>query len=177
MLFQKIKIVFHRVTNIVKKGENVVYQHFLLFRYTSQNRWALGHVRLYFVTLSKELQILCIAFKLSFHIYFKVVVCIFHLEEQKICNVKTMYAKNAMLNPFPNKPWFSHVCWKSLLKTLWEKKKLLVTSNFFFSQCFLPILRTFCNFHQTYNCCLQTLSIWKSLEFNVWERVKPNTER
>ena len=31
--------------------------------------------------------------------------------------------------PFPNKPWFLRVCSKSLLKTLWEKDKLLVTSN------------------------------------------------
>ena len=37
------------------------------------------------------------------------------------------------INPFPNKPWFLRVCGRSLLKTLWEKKKLLVTSNFFFS--------------------------------------------
>ena len=42
-----------------------------------------------------------------------------------------MFAK--FFNPFPNKPWFLRVCCKSLLKTLWEKKKLLVTSNFFFS--------------------------------------------
>ena len=37
------------------------------------------------------------------------------------------------LNPFPNKSWFLLVCCTSLLKTLWEKKKLLVTSNFFSS--------------------------------------------
>ena len=37
------------------------------------------------------------------------------------------------LNPFPNKPWFLPVCRTSLLKTLWEKEKLLVTSNFSFS--------------------------------------------
>ena len=37
------------------------------------------------------------------------------------------------VNPFPNKPWFSRVCSASLLKTLWEKDKLLVTSNFSFS--------------------------------------------
>ena len=36
-------------------------------------------------------------------------------------------------NPLPNKPWFLRVCSTSLLKTLLEKKKLLVTSNFFFS--------------------------------------------
>ena len=36
-------------------------------------------------------------------------------------------------NPFPNKPWFLRVCSTSLLKTLWEKEKLLATSNFSFS--------------------------------------------
>ena len=36
--------------------------------------------------------------------------------------------------PFPNKPWFLRVCSTSLfIKTLWEKEKLLVTSNFSFS--------------------------------------------
>ena len=38
-----------------------------------------------------------------------------------------------LVNPFPNKPWFLRVCSISLLKTLWEKEKLLVTSNFSFS--------------------------------------------
>ena len=36
-------------------------------------------------------------------------------------------------NPFRNKPWFLHVCSRSLLKTQWEKEKLLVMSNFSFS--------------------------------------------
>ena len=34
------------------------------------------------------------------------------------------------INPFPNKPLFLCVCSTSLLKTLWEKEKLLITSNF-----------------------------------------------
>ena len=34
---------------------------------------------------------------------------------------------------FPDKPLFLNVCSSSLFKTLWEKKKLLVTSNFSFS--------------------------------------------
>ena len=38
-----------------------------------------------------------------------------------------------LLPLFPNKPWFLHVCSTSLLKTLWEKEKLLVTSNFPFT--------------------------------------------
>ena len=40
-----------------------------------------------------------------------------------------------------------------------------------FPQCFLPVWRTFCHFHQIWNCCLQTLSVWKSLKLVVWERV------
>ena len=36
-------------------------------------------------------------------------------------------------NPFPNKPWVLRVCSLSLLKTLSEKEKLLVTCNFSFS--------------------------------------------
>ena len=31
-----------------------------------------------------------------------------------------------LINPFPKKSWFLHVCSTSLLKTLWEKEKLLV---------------------------------------------------
>ena len=38
-----------------------------------------------------------------------------------------------VFNPFPNKPWFLHICSTSLLKTMWEKEKLLITSNFSFS--------------------------------------------
>ena len=37
-------------------------------------------------------------------------------------------------NPFPNKPWLSHVCNTSLLKTWWEKEKLFIMSNFSFSK-------------------------------------------
>ena len=77
----------------------------------------------------------------------------------------------APFNPFPNKPWFLRVCSTRLLKTLWEKEKLLVRRNFSFSQCFLPVWRNFCHFHPIQNCRLQTLSVWKSLKFVVWERV------
>ena len=78
----------------------------------------------------------------------------------------------ATINPFPNKPWFLRVCRIGFLKTLQEKEKLLVMRNFSFSQCFLPLSKTFCHFHQNSNCRLQTLSVWKSLKFVVWERVK-----
>ena len=49
------------------------------------------------------------------------------------------------INPFPKKPWFSRVCSTSLLKTVWKKEKLLVTSPFSTSfsthlENFLPFL-------------------------------------
>ena len=48
--------------------------------------------------------------------------------------------KEFCVNPFPNKPWFSRVCCTSLLKTLSEKVKLLVTSNFsFLHNVFYPV--------------------------------------
>ena len=37
-----------------------------------------------------------------------------------------------LLNPSPNKPSFLRLCRTCVLKTLWEKGKLLVTSNFSF---------------------------------------------
>ena len=58
-----------------------------------------------------------------------------------------------------------------LQKTHREKEKLLMTSNFSFSQCFLPIWRTIYHFQQIWNRLLQTLSVWNSLQFVTWERV------
>ena len=89
---------------------------------------------------------------------------LFQVHNQKNDRVHSM-------NPFPSKPLFLSVYSRNLLKTIWEKEKLLVMSNFSFSQCFLPIWRTFHHFRQTQNCRLQNLSVWKSLKFVVWERV------
>ena len=70
-------------------------------------------------------------------------------------------------------PLVLRVCNTSLLKTLWEKKEIARNEQFLlFPQCFLPVLRTFSHFNETWNCHLQTLSVWKSLKFVVWERVK-----
>ena len=41
-----------------------------------------------------------------------------------------------LFNAFPNKTWFLRVCRISLLKTLWEKEKLLVTNDFSFPTVF-----------------------------------------
>ena len=49
---------------------------------------------------------------------------------------------------FPNKPWFLHVCSTSLLKTLWDREKLLIPGNFSFSlfPTMFTVLENFCNF-------------------------------
>ena len=52
-----------------------------------------------------------------------------HLQKQKLY----IYGVDKDLAAFPNKPWFLHVYSTSLLKSLWGKEKLLVTSNFSFS--------------------------------------------
>ena len=50
----------------------------------------------------------------------------FTLDESKICCFERV-------NPFPHNDTFRRPWETSLLKTLWEKEKLLVTSNFSFS--------------------------------------------
>ena len=90
-----------------------------------------------------------------------------------IISSQMKYYRWQPFNPFPNKLWFLHVCSTSLLKIPWEKEKLLITSNFSFSpRFFYPFWRTVCHFNQIKNFRLQTLSVWKSLQFVVWERVK-----
>ena len=77
-------------------------------------------------------------------------------------------------NPFPNKPCFLRVCSTSLLKTPWKKEKLLVTSNFSFSQSvFLPIVELSAIFINFRIVVCKLFQLWKSLKFVVWERVNP----
>ena len=144
--------------------------------------------------------------------------------KEKCCLSELSYFSKCF-NPFPNKPWLLLVYCTSLLKTLWEKEKLLVMSNFPFAhnvfhlfgklsaifikfkivvcqrfesgqalvftcllykpfentvgkgeitrneqfllcpQCFPPVWKTFCHFHQIKNCRLPTLWIWTSPNF------------
>ena len=67
---------------------------------------------------------------------------------------------DTLVNPFPNKPWFLCVCSTSLLKTLSEKEKLLVTSNFSFSHRFFYLfgeLSAICIKFETVVCKLLQL--------------------
>ena len=64
------------------------------------------------------------------------------------------------------------VCSTSLLKTLWEKKELLVTSNFYFSHSvFYPFRELSTIFIKFRIVVCRLLQFGKSLKFVVWERV------
>ena len=64
----------------------------------------------------------------------KIILTVHHFfPSHKAENIFLVYSHCIILNPFLNKPWFLHVCSTCLLKTLWEKEKLLVTSDFSFS--------------------------------------------
>ena len=53
---------------------------------------------------------------------------------------------HTLIIPFQNKPWFLHFCRTSLLKTLLEKEKLLVMSNFSFPTVFFTSMESFLPF-------------------------------
>ena len=77
------------------------------------------------------------------------------------------------VNPFTNKPWFLRVCSTGLLKTPWDKEKLLVTSNFSISHSVFYLFGELSAiFFKFKNCCLESPSFLKSLKFVVWEWVK-----
>ena len=76
-----------------------------------------------------------------------------------------------VFNPYRNKPLYLRVCSIKLLKTLGGgggggEGKLLVTSAFY------AFGRTLCRVNLIRNCSPQTLSVWKSPKFVVWEKVK-----
>ena len=75
-------------------------------------------------------------------------------------------------HPFP-KQSLVFICmqWKSFENTV-KKGEIARNEQFLlFPQCFLPVSRTFCHFHWIWNCRLQSLSVWKSEKFVIWERV------
>ena len=70
-------------------------------------------------------------------------------------------------------PGFLHVCNTNLSKTPWEKKKLLLTSNFSFSQCVLYSFGEHSAIFIKFKIAICKLSVLKkSLKFVVRERVK-----
>ena len=78
-----------------------------------------------------------------------------------------------VLNLLPNKLLFLCVCSTSLLKTLWEKEKLVVTSNFSFSHsAFYPFGQLSSIFIKLKIAIWKLYWVWESVKFVVWGRVK-----
>ena len=76
------------------------------------------------------------------------------------------------LTLYQTRPCFYMSAVQVFLKTL-GKIEIAHTEKFLlFPECFLPIWETFCHFHQIQICSLQTLSVWKTLKFVVWDRIK-----
>ena len=84
---------------------------------------------------------------------------------------------NYHFNPFPNKPWFLPVCSTSLLKTLWEKEKLLVTSNFSFTHSvFYPFRELSAIFIDFEIVVCKLFQFERHIKFVVCERVNIRTD-
>ena len=64
-------------------------------------------------------------------------------------------------NPFPNKPWFLRVCSSSLLKTLRENEKLLVTIS--------PFPTVFSTLLQNFQPSTSKLRLSSANSFNLEE--------
>ena len=94
------------------------------------------------------------------------------IKKQSHRYIPTAFADiNLDLKPLPKQALaFTRLKYKPL-KPLWEREKLLKMSKFLLSPSVLPFWRFFCLYHQIQKCHLQTLCVWKSLKFVVWERV------
>ena len=72
---------------------------------------------------------------------------------------------------------FTSLLYKSFENTVGKGEIAHNEQFLLFPECFLPIWKTLCHFHQNRNGGLQTLSVWKSLKFAVGERVYPFTNK
>ena len=64
-------------------------------------------------------------------------------------------------------------CGKQAFENTMGKGEIARNEQFLlFPQCFHPIWISLCHFRQIWNCRLQTLSVWKSVKFLVWKKVK-----
>ena len=87
----------------------------------------------------------------------------------------TMFSKGfffKVVNPSLNKPWFSRVCSKSLLKTQWEKGEIAHNEQFLLFPVFSTLLENFLTFSSKLKMSSAKLFELESLKFVIWKRVK-----
>ena len=92
-------------------------------------------------------------------------------ENQGLCGKGLTQFQHFDGEPLSDKSVFT--CLQSFENTVGGKREIACNEQFLFvPQCFLSFWRSFHHFHQIWSCHLQTLSVWKSLIFVMWERVR-----
>ena len=87
--------------------------------------------------------------------------------------LKTRSTGSRYFNPVPKQALVFTCLHNNSFENTVGKEEIARNEQFLlFPQCFLLVCRTFCHLHQVQNCRLQILSVWKSLEFVVWKKVK-----
>ena len=137
-----MKLVFDRVVNIVGKGENACL-------------CVISSLSLVVVEnfLSAIFRIRCIWEKYSLLLQRKNVSVLVWERHTDVSRIATIWS--LLLTVSQTSPGF----YVSAVQVFWKhcNKQFLL-----FPQCFLLVLRTFCHFHQIWNCCVQTLSLGES---------------
>ena len=85
-----------------------------------------------------------------------------------LCEICGLY----LFNPFPNKPWFLHICSTSLLEAMWEKEKLPVMGDSSFSERFYTCFEKISAVSFGLRLSSAASFCLEDLGFVVWEEVK-----
>ena len=130
-----VKFAIEKVESIVEEEKNADVQHFLLFQRCLEKTLSQGPENLGYMFQFPHLPPEVFSQRVQAVLRQVLTQRIMHqsdLQRRQVIIEFLLLLPN-FFNPFPNKPWFLCVCNASLLKTLREKEKLLVTSNFSFS--------------------------------------------
>ena len=177
---KEVEILFEQVENIVRKEENADHYHYLLFplcfEMPSFSRCSKGsHIK---VDCMQYDHICNLVIKLPLHNTLR--ACSFTREpftmKYNLRLVKFKYSCKQQINPFPNNDTFGCVWERSLLKTLWEKEKLLVQAISPLPTMFSPLSTTeitiFVTFNPFPNDKFWTIPNWKSLQTIILNLMK-----
>ena len=89
------------------------------------------------------------------------------------CGYKSMHQFLTFQRPFFKHALFLCVCCSSLLKTLWKKKKLLVTSSFSFSYSVFYLFNELSAIKKNMKLSsANSVGLVESITLFVWERIK-----
>ena len=96
-------------------------------------------------------------------------------QERNMWNIKALSHTIQKLWPMLTLSQASLGFYVSPVQVFWKhrgKRRNCYEQFLLFPQGFLPVWRTFSQYYQIWNRGLQTLSVWRSLKFVLWERVK-----